>query len=320
MGTVTRLILLLMSSVALVHAQSFPVKPIRIVVGFTPGGATDIIARIIAQRLTESLGKTVVVENRPGASGMIGAEMVAKAPPDGYTLYMASQTTHAVAPYMYHKSPYDPVKDFTPVIVAVENPLLLVTHPSLAVHSVTDLIALAKARPGQLSFATGGIGASGHMSAELFKSMVKVDMVGVHYKGDSAAITDVIGGQVPIMFVNISAVLPHVRSGRLRGVAVTGAKRSTIAPEFPTVSESGLAGYEVVTWFGVVAPAATPEDIVAKLNHEIARLLGVASVKEQIAKQGFEIVASSAEQFAIFLREENAKWAKVVKESGARAD
>lgn len=320
MKAVTRLVLLSVSSVALAHAQSFPVRPVRIVVGFTPGGATDIISRIVAQQLTESLGKAVVVENRPGASGMIGAELVARAPADGYTLYMASQTTHAVAPYMYSKTTYDPVKDFTPVAVVVNNPLMLVVHPSLAVRSVKDLISLAKTRPGQLSFATGGVGSSGHMSAELFKSMVKVDMVAIHYKGDSAAITDLLGGQVPLMFVNISAVLPQVRSGKLRGVAVTGANRSTIAPDFPTVAESGLIGYEVVTWFGVLAPAATPEDIVTRLNHEIVRLLGLAGVKEQIAKQGFEIVGNSPEQFAVFLREENAKWARIVKESGARAD
>ncbi|HSQ05161.1 MAG TPA: tripartite tricarboxylate transporter substrate-binding protein, partial [Burkholderiales bacterium] len=202
-----QVLLLVCGIAAVVQAQPYPAKPVRMIVGFTPGGATDIISRILGQQLTESFGKPVVIENRPGASGMIGAELVARAQPDGYTLYMASQTTHAVAPYMYAKAPYDPVRDFAAVCLVVNNPLLLVTHPSLRIATVKDLVALAKSRPGQLSFATGGVGASGHMSAELFKSMVKIDMLAVHYKGDSAALTDVLGGQVPLMFVNISAVL-----------------------------------------------------------------------------------------------------------------
>jgi len=320
MRSMIRALVLLFASAVVASAQTYPNRPVRLIVGFTPGGATDIISRILGQQLTESLGKPVIVENRPGASGMIGAELVAKAQPDGYMLYMASQTTHAVAPYMYTRAPYDPVKDFAAVSVVVNNPLLMVTHPSLNIASVKDLIALAKARPGQLSFATGGIGASGHMAAELFKSMVKVDMVAVHYKGDSAALTDVLGGQVPLMFVNISAVLQYVRAGKLRGIAVTSGKRSTIAPDFPTVAESGLSGYDVVTWFGVLAPATTPKEIITRLNTEIVRALQLASVREQIARQGFEIVADSPEQFTLFLKEENVRWARVVKESGARAE
>ena len=315
-----QVLLLVCGIAAVVQAQPYPAKPVRMIVGFTPGGATDIISRILGQQLTESFGKPVVIENRPGASGMIGAELVARAQPDGYTLYMASQTTHAVAPYMYAKAPYDPVRDFAAVCLVVNNPLLLVTHPSLRIATVKDLVALAKSRPGQLSFATGGVGASGHMSAELFKSMVKIDMLAVHYKGDSAALTDVLGGQVPLMFVNISAVLQHVRAGKLRGLAVTGGKRSTIAPDFPTVAESGFPGYEVVTWFGVLAPAATSKEVIGRLNAETIRALQLPSVREQIGKQGFEIVGSSPEDFAVFLKEENVRWARVVKESGARAE
>src|SRR5262247_1819228 len=230
------LLLALASAGALAQAQPFPTRPVRIVVGFAAGGPSDIVARIVAQQLTERLGRSVVVENRPGATGMIGAELVAKAPPDGHALYLASQTTHAVAPYMYAKAPYDPIRDFTTVSLVAHNPLLCTTHPSLNVKSIKELIALARARPGDLNFATGGQGSSPHMSVELLKSMTGIKMVAIHYKGDGAAIADLLGGQVPIMFASIAGLLPHTKTGKLRGIAVTGAHRSTIAPEFPTVT------------------------------------------------------------------------------------
>jgi len=312
-------VVLFMAGITVAQAQSFPTKPVRIVVGFVAGGATDTVARLVAQQLSERLGKSTVVENRAGASGTIGAELVAKSPPDGHVLFLATQTTHAVAPYMLAQIPYDPVKDFAPVALVAQNTLLIVVTPTMPVKSVQDLIALAKARPGELNFATGGVGTSPHMSGELFKIAAKIDMVPVHYKGDAAAVIDVIGGQVPVMFLNITGMLPHVKSGKLRGLAVTSATRSTVIPEFPTIAESGLPGYEVVTWFGVLAPAATPAEVIARLNREIVQAVAVPSVKEQIFQLGLEIVASSPEQYAAVLKSENARWSKMVRDLGLRA-
>ena len=301
-------------------AQSYPVKPVRIVVGFAAGGPSDIVARLLAQQLTERLGRSVIVENRAGATGTIGADLVAKAPPDGHTLYLASQTTHAVAPYMYRNVGYDPVKDFATITLAMHNPLLGVVHPSLNVHSIKDLIALARARPGQLDFATGGQGSSPHMSVELLKSMAKIDMVAVHYKGDGAAIPEVLGGQVPLMFASIAGWLPHAQAGKVRGIAVTSLKRSSIAPQYPTVAENGLPGFEVITWFGILTTAGTPREVIARLNQELVRSLAVPAVKDQAAKLGMEIVANTADEYAAFLQAENAKWGKMVKALGLRAD
>jgi tripartite-type tricarboxylate transporter receptor subunit TctC len=225
-----------------------------------------------------------------------------------------------VAPYMYSKIGYDPIKDFATIVRVVHNPLLVVVHPTVPIKSIKDLIALAKARPGQLNFATGGLGSSPHMSMELFKSMVKLDMVPVHYKGDGAAIIDVIGGQVPMLTSSISALMPYVRSGKLRGIAVTSLKRSTVAPEFPTIAESGLEGFEVITWFGLLAPAATPRDIINRLNTEIVQSVLQPAVRDQLIKMGFEIVANTPEQYAAFLKEENVKWSKVVRDLNLRAE
>jgi len=315
-----RMFLLLILGVGAVHAQSYPSRVSRIVVGFAAGGPSDIVARIVAQQLTERLGQPVVVENRPGATGTIGAELVAKAPPDGYSMYLASQTTHAVAPYMYAKVGYDPIKDFATVARVAHNPLLMVVNPSMPVKSLNDLIALAKARPGQINFATGGIGSSPHMSMELLKSTVIIDMVPIHYKGDGAAIIDIIGGQVPLLTSSISALLPYVRGGKLRGIAVTSLKRSAVAPEFPTIAESGLPGFEVLTWFGILVPAATPRDIINRLNTEIVQSVSRPALREQLLKMGFEVVPNTPEQYAVFLKEENVKWSKVVKDLGLRAE
>ncbi len=320
MNLVTRSLILLIALTPFAHAQPYPSKPTRIVVGFTAGGPSDIVARIVAQQLTERMGQSFIVENRVGATGTIGAEIVAKAPPDGYALYLASQTTHAVAPYMYAKIGYDPLKDFATVVRVVHNPLLMVVNPTFPVKSIKELIALAKARPGQINFATGGIGSSPHMSMELFKSMTKIDMVPIHYKGDGAAIIDVVGGQVPMLTSSMSALMPYVKSGKMRGIAVTSSKRSTVAPEFPTIAESGLPGFEVITWFGILAPAATPKEIVNRLNSEIVAAVSLPNVREQLTKMGFEIVANTPEQYAVFLREENVKWGKVVKDLGLRAE
>ena len=311
---------LVASAGTLAQAQPFPSKTVKIVVGFTAGGPSDIVARLVGQQLSERLGKPVVVENRPGATGTIGADIVAKSKPDGYTLYLASQTTHAVTPYMYQKVGYDPVNDFATVTLAMQNPLLVVAHPSLGVKSMQELVALARAKPGAIDFATGGIGSSPHMSVELFKSLFGLNMVAVHYKGDSAATADLLGGQVPVMFASIAGLLQHVQSGKLRGLAVTGAQRSAIAPEFPTIAESGLTGYQVITWFGLLVPAGTPADVISKLHQETVQSLGLPQVKEQIAKLGMEVVGSTPEQFGAFLKEENARWSKVVRDLNLRAE
>jgi tripartite-type tricarboxylate transporter receptor subunit TctC len=302
------------------HGQSYPSKPVRMVVGFAAGGPSDIVARLMAQQLTDRLGRQVVVENRAGATGTIGAEVVAKAPPDGHSLYLASQTTHAVAPYMYAKVGYDPLKDFATVVLVSHNPLLAVVHPSLGVKSIKELVALAKKRPGDLNFATGGQGSSPHMSVELLKSLTGIKMEAIHYKGDGAAIGELLGGQVPIMFASIAGLLPHAKSGRLRGIAITGAKRSAIAPEFPTIQEElGLKGYEVVTWFGILTTAGTPSEIVNRLNREIVQSLSDPGVRDTIAKLGMEVVGNTPEQYAAFLREENVKWGKMVRALNLKA-
>lgn len=313
--------LLALTSLPLAHAQPYPSKPVRIIVGFAAGGPSDIVARLMAQQLTERLGRQVVVENRAGATGTIGAEVVAKAPPDGYSLYLASQTTHAVAPYMYAKVGYDPIKDFAPVTLVSHNPLLAVVHPSLGVKSIKELVALAKKRPGELNFATGGQGSSPHMSVELLKSLTGIKMVAIHYKGDGAAIGELVGGQVPIMFASIAGLLPYAKSGKLRGLAITGAKRSAIAPEYPTIREElGLKDYEVVTWFGILTTAGTPAEIVNRLNKELVQSLAVPAVKESIGKLGMEVVGNTPEQYAAFLREENVKWGKMVKSLNLKAE
>src|SRR5688572_1577380 len=303
------------------HAQTYPSKPVRIIVGFAAGGPSDIVARLIAQQLTERLGRQVVVENRAGATGTIGAELVAKSPPDGHSLYLASQTTHAVAPYMYSKVGYDPLKDFATVVLVSHNPLLAVVHPSLGVKSIKELVALAKKRPGDLNFATGGQGSSPHMSVELLKSLTGIKMEAIHYKGDGAAIGELLGGQVPIMFASIAGLLPHAQSGKLRGLAITGSKRSATAPQYPTIQEElGLKGYEVVTWFGILTTAGTPPDVVSRLNREIVQSLAVPAVRDSIAKLGMEVVGNSPEQYAAFLKEENVKWGKMVRALNLKAE
>jgi tripartite-type tricarboxylate transporter receptor subunit TctC len=301
-------------------AQSYPNRAIRLVVPFPAAGTTDILARAAAQKLTEAFGQSVVVDNRPGAAGNIGSDLVAKSAPDGYTLLMGTVGTHAINPSLYSKMPYDHVKDFVPVVLVAGVPNVLVVNPALPVNSVADLIKLAKDKPGQINFASSGSGTSIHLSGELFKTMAGVDMTHVPYKGSSPALIDLIGGQVQLMFDNLPSALPQIKAGKLRAIAVTSMKRAPVLPDIPTINESGLPGFEASSWFGVLAPAGTPPSIVAKINAEVNKWLQSADAREKLLGQGAEAAGGSPEQFANYIRAESEKWAKVVKASGAKVD
>jgi len=303
-----------------VSAQAYPTKPIRIVVPFPAGGTTDVLARAAAQKLAETLGQPAVVDNRPGAGGNIGAELVAKSAPDGYTLLMGTVGTHAINPGLYPKLPYDHVKDFAPVILVAGVPNVLVINPALPVNSVPELIAYAKANPGKLNFASSGNGTSIHLSAELFKTMAGVQMTHVPYKGSAPALQDLVGGQVQLMFDNLPSSLALIKGGKLKALAVTSGARAAALPDVPTLAESGLPGFEASSWFGLLAPAGTPPPVIAKLNGEIAKWLATPEAKEKLLAQGANAAGGTAEEFAQFIAAETAKWQKVVKESGAKVD
>jgi tripartite-type tricarboxylate transporter receptor subunit TctC len=301
-------------------AQNYPTKPVRIVNPFAPGGATDQLARLMAQKLSEVWGQSVVVENRPGASGAIGLEAVAKSAPDGYTLAIATQTTHAANPALFAKLSYDPVRDFAPLTLAGSTPLALMVQPSLPVTNVAGLIAYLRANPGKLTYASGGNGTSQHLTMELLKSMTGTFVVHIPYKGAGPALVDFLGGQTNIMFDNLPTALPHVKSGKVRALAVSTAKRSALAPELPTMAESGLAGFDLATWFAFFAPAATPKEISAKVAADMQRVLAQPDVRERLLAVGVDVVGSTPEELARFQRAEMEKWAKIVKESGAKVD
>jgi tripartite-type tricarboxylate transporter receptor subunit TctC len=303
------------------HAQSsYPAKAIRFVVPFPAGGPLDIVARAIGQELNRSWGQPVVIDNRPGAGGNIGADYVAKAAPDGYTLLMGAVSTHAINVTLYSKLPYDPIKDFAPITLVTSVPNVLVVHPSVPAKTVRELIAVAKARPGQLNFASGSTGSAGHLAGELFKTMAGVDMVHIPYKGAGPAVVDLLAGHVSLMFDNLASGLPNIKASRVRAIAVTTLRRSPFLPDLPTISESGLPGFDIGTWFGVFAPGGTPRDIVGKLNTEIVRILNTPSMKERLANLGAEPMGNKSEEFAAFIKSEIPKYAKVIKASGAKAD
>jgi len=301
-------------------ADAYPAKPVRFVVAFPPGGGTDIIARAIAQKLAERIAQQVVVDNRPGAGGNIGTDIVAKSAPDGYTMLMGSAGPLAINASLFGKMPFDPIKDLAPVTLAASTPNVLVVHPSLRVATVKELIALAKARPGEINFASSGHGTPAHLAGELFNSMAGVKMVHVPYKGAAPALADLLGGQVQLMFSTMPPALPHVKDGKLRALAVTSAKRSPAAPDLPTLDEIALPGFEANTWHGVVVPAGTPATIVARLNREIVAILHLPDVVERFSSQGAEALGSTPEEFAAYIRSETLKWAKVVRDSGAKAE
>ena len=306
-------------SAAVLAQQPYPSKPIRWVAPFPPGGTTDIVARATAQHLSQSFGQQVVIDNRPGAGGNIAAEIVAKSPPDGYTVLTAFPGL-AINPSLYSKLAYDPLRDLTPVVLISAAPLILVVHPSLPVRSVKELISLAKSRPGELHFPSAGNGSSSHLGGELFKSTANINIVHVPYKGANQGIIDLIAGRVSLFINPLPEMIPFVQSGKLKPLAVTSQKRSHVMPQLPTIAEAALPGFEIVTWNGIMAPAATPRPIVNRLYEETAKLLKSGDLRKQLEDQGLFIMAQGPDQFPQFLRAETEKWAKVVKASGAKVD
>ena len=301
-------------------ADAFPTKPVRIVVPFAAGGSTDILARNIAQRLNEVLRSPVIVDNRAGGAGVIGAEHVAKSAPDGYTLLMATNTTIAVAPHLYGKLPYNPLRDFVPISEIAYNPQFLDVHPSIPVRSVKELIALARARPGQLNYGSAGQGSTAHMAMELFKSMSKIDIVHVPYKGTGPAMIDLLGGHLPMMFDVVLTTLPHMRSGKLRVLGVSSLTRAEVAPEIPTIAETGLPGFEALVWFGLVVPAGTPQELVNRLSTELGAIVRQPKLRETFTLQGLTAVGSTSAEFAAKIKKEHELWGKVVRAAQIKLD
>jgi len=302
------------------HAETFPSKTVKLVVPFPPGGPLDATGRAIAQKLTEAWGRSVIVENKPGAGGNIGADYVAKSPPDGYTVVMGALSTHAVNPSLYPKMPFDAQNDFAPITRVAITPNVLVVNPSLPVHSVKELIAYAKANPGKLSFGSGSIGSAGHLAGELFKVDAGVDMVHVPYKGAAPAMQGLLAGDTQVMFDNLASAMSQVKAGKLRALAVTTAERSKLVPELPTMAEAGVPGFDISTWYGLLAPAATPPDVIAKWHAEVTKILSAPEMRERLAAQGAEAAPDSPADFTEFIASELVKYAKIVKASGAKVD
>jgi tripartite-type tricarboxylate transporter receptor subunit TctC len=303
---------------AAASAQNYPTKTVRMIVGYPPGGPTDVLARIVSQKLTQAWGQQVIVDNRPGASGMIGAEFTARAAPDGYTLLMVP-VTYAVTPSLFSKMTYDVEKDLAPVAQVAAAPFILVVHPTLPVKTVKDLVALDRRNPGQINFASASTGGMPHLAGELFNSMTGTKLVHIPYKGAAPATTDLLSGQITLMFNNMLSAMPQVKAGRLRAVAVTSLKRSAAVPELPTIAET-VPGYEANGWYGAFAPAATSKDLINRVNAEMNRIMKMPDVTQRLAGDGVEAVGSTPEQFGAYLKQEVAKWGKVVKASGAKAD
>jgi tripartite-type tricarboxylate transporter receptor subunit TctC len=301
------------------HAQ-WPTRPVRFIVPFPAGGSTDIVARVLAEKLGQGLGQAFVIDNRGGAGGTTGSDVAAKAAPDGYTLLIGTSSTHAIAGSLYGKLPYDAVRDFAPVSMIGTATIMLVAHPSVPAKSVRDLVALAKAQPTLLTFASSGNGGVSHLTGEYFKAQAGIQMQHIPYKGDTPMIADLVGGRVSVAFGTAVAFLPHVQSGKLNALAVTNAKPSPVAPGLPTVAEAGYAGFEALQWFGLLMPAGVPPEIVARLNGEVAKVLRMPDVSERFKGLGIEIASGTPAEFTAFMRAETAKWGRIVRESGAKVD
>jgi tripartite-type tricarboxylate transporter receptor subunit TctC len=301
-------------------AQNYPAKPVRIIIAQAPGSATDVISRVVGNRLSEGLGQPVVIEARPGAGGVVGTEAAARSAPDGYTLFMANNSTHGSNPAVYPKLPYDAVNDFAPISFVASVPYVLVVVPSLPVKTVQELIALAKSKPGQLNYASAGNGSTHHFCGELLKSMAGIDMVHVPYKGSVPGIAGLLGGEVSLMFANVADIGSQIKSGKVKPLAVTVPRRASMLPDVPTMPEAGLPDFEITSWFGLLAPAGTPASIIGRLNAETAKVLGRADVKATLANQGLEVAASSPEQFAAHIKSEIARFTKIAKTAGIKAE
>jgi tripartite-type tricarboxylate transporter receptor subunit TctC len=315
-----RILVLALLASSCVHAQTFPAKSVRIVVGFTPGGVTDVAARIIAQKLTEAWGQTVVVENRAGASGIIGAETVAKAAPDGYTLLIAPQTSTSVATTLYPKLPYDVLRDIPAITVLGSSPQLLVVHPSLPPRTFKEFVAFAKANYKTLSFGSGGLGSTPHLEGELLNLSLNIKMVHIPYKGENTAAADVLGGQLPLMFSSLPVSLPLSKSGKLRALAITSLQRSPLAPEYPTIAESGIPDFEGATWVALHAPGGISKELLARINADVIKVLNLPDTRERLAQQGIDRVGNSPDEAAAYVKSEIVKWARVIKAANVRID
>ncbi|HEY9447194.1 MAG TPA: tripartite tricarboxylate transporter substrate binding protein [Burkholderiales bacterium] len=301
-------------------AQAYPARAVRMIVPFPPGGPNDILGRVVAQKASESLGQQIIVDNRGGAGGIIGTEAAAKAAPDGYTLLLSGTAALSINPSLHAKLPYDPVKDFAPISLLATAPSILIVHPALPVKTVKEFIALAKRKPGALNYASAGIGTPPHLAGELFKSMAGINITHVPYKGGGPALTDLLAGQVELYFSGISSAIPLIKDGRVKAIAVTSAKRSSIMPEMPTIAESGLPGYEVGNWYAILGPAGLPREIVSRVNTEIVKALKSPDTRRRVLELGADPVGSSPEQLAIHMKAEIAKWAKVIKAAGIKAE
>jgi tripartite-type tricarboxylate transporter receptor subunit TctC len=316
-----RIVALLACALALAsQAQPWPAKPIKMVVPFSAGGSTDTVARIISEKLTARLGQPVVVENKAGAGGSLGSDFVAKSPADGYTYLVGTSSTMAIAPWVYTRLPYNPTRDLTPVTLLGTADIIVVVHSSVPIRNTKQLLDYAKANPGKLTFASGGNGSISHLLGEYFKSMAKVDMLHVPYKGDAQMVTDMLGGQVNLAFGTAVAWLPHIKTGKVAAVAVTNPKRSTTLTDLPTLNESGVPGYEAVQWFGIAAPTGTPADVVQRMYTEIKAILAMPDVQKRFVELGFDVVGNTPAEFAQFLRDENTKWKKVAEIAGTKLD
>ena len=310
----------LLMAATLTHAQNFPVKPVRVITPFTAGSAIDTLARVVGQKLSDTWGQQVVIDNRIGANGIIGTEAAAKAPPDGYTVYLGNISTLAVNPHLYLKLPYDALRDFAPVTLAATIPVVLVVHPSLPVKSVRELIPLAKAHPGQLNYASGGTGSAQHLPMEMLRVETGINIVHVPYKGLGPAFSDVLGGQVPMMFTGVSNVVPYMKTGRLRVLAIGSPKRSATLPEVPTVAEAGVPGFDFDSWTGYLVPVGTPRELIVKLHADITRTLAAPEVRDKLVTLGFDLVGGTPEAFATLIRNDIARFGKLIKAAGIKAE